>query len=87
MSASREKPSTSSSFLVPALAPLSVALCLVALPDTWWRGALVLLVAFVGALVTGVALRAQRTAARAAQRDQEVLDDLDPLPRTRPDAR
>ncbi|NAZ76444.1 hypothetical protein GTQ99_13620 [Kineococcus sp. T13] len=87
MSASPEKPPAGRLLLLPAFIPLAVALCLTTLPDTWWRTVLLLLVTLGGAVVAGVALRTQGAAARAAQRDQEALDGLEPLPRDRPDAR
>ena len=87
MSASPDEPSTGHLLLLPGLACIAVALCLTSLPDTWWRAALMLVIVFTGAVAAGLALRAQSARAHAAQRDQEALDGLEPLPRTRPDAR
>ena len=87
MSASPDKPSTVNLLLLPGLACIAVVLCTTYLPDTWWRAALMLVVVFAGAFAAGLALRAQSARARAAQRDQEALDGLEPLPRNRPDAR
>ncbi|WP_432519420.1 hypothetical protein [Kineococcus sp. SYSU DK006] len=87
MSASPDKPSTVNLLLLPGLACIAVVLCTTYLPETWWRTALVLAVTLVGAFAAGLGLRAQSARNRAAQRDQEALDGLEPLPRNRPDAR